>query len=402
MNRETIRQLHTKYEDLGTFVYDRLNINSFMILNGFGYRLSRDSVRFAGIAHDVRRLLVRQGVLMNGMRVISTMFPVLAGAMIYFYGGLRVIDEDLTLGLLLAFIALSMRLVDPVSGLAHLNANLVGSLALLDRLFSWIDLEPEIVDSPSARDIRVTNSRLAFKQVCFEYEPNEEILSGLTFNVDPGQLTALVGPSGSGKTTATNLMLRFYDPTSGSIEFGGHDLREFTLNSLRSYTSIVPQDSVVLSATVRENLQIAKQDASDEELLAACAAAQLRKVVEGLPEGLDTTLGEFGYRFSGGERQRLAIARAILKQPRLLIMDEPTSSLDSITETAVRSALSSALGDATTIVIAHRLSTVLAADKILVLDGGCCIDEGTQGATQSLRTLPTSLRRAVCPRTNLT
>ena len=160
MNREAMRQLSPKYEELDSFVHGRLNINSFMILNGFGYRLSRDSARFAGIVDDLRRVLVRQSLVLQGMRIISTMYPVLAGAALYFYGGLQVIDDDLTLGLLLAFIALSMRLVQPVSGLAHLNVSLVGSLPLLERLFNWIDLEPDIVDSVTARDIRVTNSQL--------------------------------------------------------------------------------------------------------------------------------------------------------------------------------------------------------------------------------------------------
>ena len=376
MNRDTLKRLFAKHEEIGSFVFGRLNINGFVLLNGFGYDKTLDSGRFGDGATDVMRLSIRQRTLMNGVSLTFAVLPVLISAAIYFYGGLEVIGGELTLGVLTAFITLSMMLMSPVMSLANTNVNLIGSLALFDRIFEWIDLEPEVVDSPTARDLPVTRGRVGFRDVCFEYDDGFPVLRGLSFDAEPGQLLALVGPSGAGKTTVTHLMLRFYDPTSGSIELDGHDLREYRLAALRRHTSIVPQESTVLNGSARENLLIAKPAATDDDLIAACEAAQLHDLLQTLPDGLDTELGEFGYRFSGGERQRLAIARAVLKQPKLLIMDEPTSALDSITEAAIREALATTLRESTTIVIAHRLSTILAAEKILVLDGGRCVDVG--------------------------
>ena len=243
-----------------------------------------------------------------------------------------------------------------------------------------MDAKTDVNDTPGARDLDVTQGRLSFEDVSFAYEPGELIIENLSFEADPGEMVALVGPSGAGKTSITYLALRFYDPVSGRVKLDGLDLRDIRLSSLRKFTSIVPQESVVFHTTVRENLLIAKPDATDEEIVAACRASQLHSLVESLPDGYETVVGEMGHRLSGGERQRLAIARAVLKQPKFLIMDEPTSSLDSITERSIRDALASMRsGDShpTIIVIAHRLSTILSADKILVLDEGCCVDSGT-------------------------
>ena len=298
LNRDTMKRLFAKHEEMGSFVSGRLNINGFVLINGFGYDKTLDSRRFGDAAADLLRLSVRQSMLMNGVSLMFAVLPVLVSAAIYFYGGLQVIGGDLTLGLLMAFIAFFMRLMSPAVRLAHMNVNLIGSLALFDRIFEWIDLEPEVVDSPSARDLSVARGRLEFRDVCFAYDDSPPVLLGLSFDAEPGQLLALVGPSGAGKTTVTHLMLRFYDPTSGSVELDGHDLREYRLDALRRHTSIVPQESIVLNGSVRENLLIAKLEATDDDLIAACAAAQLHDLLQILPDGLDTELGEFGYRFS--------------------------------------------------------------------------------------------------------
>ena len=305
--------------------------------------------------------------------------PVFVTALIYLYGGMQVIGGETSLGTIVAFATLSVMLAERMSGMASLIVALIGSLALFDRIFQWIDLEPDVKDAPDAQDLEDTCGQITFDGVSFEYELGAPVVADLSFEIESGELVALVGPSGSGKTTITYLTLRFYDPGIGSVMLDGRDLRDIRLSSLRRHTSIVPQESVIFHAKVKDNLLIAKPDATDEELAAACRDAQLHELVMSLPEGYDTVVGEMGYRLSGGERQRLAIARAILKKPKLLIMDEPTSSLDSITERAIREALASMRsGDAkaTTIVIAHRLSTILAADKILVLDKGRCIDSG--------------------------
>lgn len=292
---------------------------------------------------------------------------------------MQVIGESASLGTLVAFVALSARLTGPMNGLANLHVTVLGSLAVFDRIFPWIDAEPEVKNSPHAKELEKPEGHVVFENVSFEYESGSPVLKDLSIEISPRQLVALVGPSGAGKTTITYLALRFYDPASGSVKLDGRDLRDIRLSSLRRYTSIVPQECPVFHTTIRNNLLIAKPDATDEELVSACRAAQLHSLVESLPDGYQTVVGEMGYRLSGGERQRLAIARAVLKQPRLLIMDEPTSSLDSITERSIRDALASMRrGESrpTTIVIAHRLSTILSADKILVLDEGRCVDSG--------------------------
>ena len=282
----------------------------------------------------------------------------------------------MSVGELVAFAALSANLAAPVSTLARINVDVTGSIALFRRIFEWMDIKPEVADAPDARELAGASGHIAFENVSFEYDPGAPVLKDLSFEVRPGETAALVGRSGAGKTSAAYLAMRFYDPVGGRVRVDGEDLRGVTLASLRRHISLVPQESVAFSASARENLLIAKPDATDAELESACRAARIHDLLSSLPDGYDTKVGEFGHRLSGGERQRLSIARAILKRPAIMIMDEPTSSLDSITERAVRDALANHLQNAATIVIAHRLSTVMAADKIIVLDKGACVDTG--------------------------
>lgn len=380
LNRKLTSLMFAKHEELASFTSDRLNINGFILVNGLGYDKKLDSDRFADGTAELASVSVKQNMTMRVIDTVLGAAPTFVASLVYLYGGMQVIGESASLGTLVAFVALSARLTAPMNGLSNLHVTVLGSLAVFDRIFPWIDAEPEVSDSPNARDLDDPRGRVAFEDVSFEYEPGSPVLEDLSLEIDPGQMVALVGPSGAGKTTVSYLALRFFDPESGIVKLDGQDLRDIRLASLRRYTSIVPQECPVFHTTVRNNLLIAKPDATDEELVSACRAAQLHSLVESLPDGYQTIVGEMGYRLSGGERQRLAIARAILKQPRLLIMDEPTSSLDSITERSIRDALASMRsGDSrpTTIVIAHRLSTILTADRILVLDEGRCVDSGS-------------------------
>jgi ATP-binding cassette subfamily B protein len=369
-----------KHEEMVSFTAERFNINGFILLNGFGYEKGIDSKRFSRGTEDLARLHLLSNFTSHIPYAVAAIAPTMIAATVYLYGGMRVIGEETSLGVLVSFVALSTILGEKMVRLGELHIALSGSIAALGRFFQLMDSEPEVKDSPDAYDLGETLGHISFKDVSLEYEPGRLVVENLSFDIASGELVALVGPSGAGKTSITYLALRFYDPTSGSVKLDGRDLRDIRLSSLRRFTSIVPQESVVFHTTVRDNLLIAKPDATDEELVAACEAAQLHSLVESLPDGYQTVVGEMGYRLSGGERQRLAIARALLKRPRILIMDEPTSSLDSITERAIRDALASMRSEGsrpTTIVIAHRLSTILAADKILVLDEGRCIDSGT-------------------------
>ena len=379
LNRKYSAAAMVKWEEMQSFTIERLSINGFLLLNGFGYDKAIDSKRFSDGTSEAARLALARNFSYHATGSIGELLPSLIGASIYLYGGVQVIGLEASLGSLVAFVSLSTMLAYRMTNLGDLYVSLLGSMAVFERFFHWMDLEPEVKDSPYAHDLEEIQGRLSFQGVTFGYEVGEPVIENLSFEIEPGELVALVGPSGAGKTSITYLALRFYDPVSGSVKLDEHDLRDLRLSSLRKFTSIVPQESVVFHTTVRENLLIAKPDAADDELVAACEAAQLRSVIESLPDGYQTVVGEMGYRLSGGERQRLAIARAILKRPKILIMDEPTSSLDSITERSIRDALSQMRESGnrvTTIVIAHRLSTILSADKILVLDGGRCIDSG--------------------------
>ena len=376
LNGKAITTLFRKHQEgLGLSV-ERLSVNGFTLLNGLGYDKRRDLQRFDDVNADIAAASTRQGMAVGATYILLGVFSLVGAALVYGLGGLSAIGEDISVGELVAFAALSANLAPPVSALARINVDVTGSAALFRRIFEWMDMKPEVADAPDARELAGAGGRIAFENVWFEYEPGAPVLKDLSFDVRPGEMAALVGLSGAGKTSAAYLALRFYDPVRGSVRIDGEDLRDVTLASLRRLISLVPQESVAFSASARENLLIAKPDATDAELESACRAARIHDLLSSLPDGYDTPLGEYGHRLSGGERQRLSIARAILKRPAIMIMDEPTSALDSITERAVRDALDDHLRNAATIVIAHRLSTVMAADKIIVLDKGERVDAG--------------------------
>lgn len=376
LNRKATDVLFDWGVETSSFTLDRLNVNGYILLNGVGYDQLSDSQKFRSMSDTFARLWIRQSVTKQIMTTLLVVFPLISSTIIYFYGGLDVIDGELSLGVLVAFVALSMRLASPVSDLAEIHVTMAGASVLLERILEWIYMTPEVADRPDAKSLGTVVGQLSLKNATVEHEPGHPVIDDLSVEFQPNHMSAIVGRSGAGKTTLTHLILRFYDPNSGSVEIDGHDLRSIKLTSLRKHLSLVPQESVVFNVSIKENLLLANPQASEEDLISACKASQLHDLIEGLPDGYNTVVGDFGYRLSGGERQRLSIARVILKQPSVIILDEPTSSLDSITERAIRNALDNFMGNTTTIIIAHRLSTILNADSILVLDEGRFVDCG--------------------------
>src|SRR5437870_4925321 len=269
------------------------------------------------------------------------------------------------------------RLYGPVGSLANLQVNVVGSLALFQRIFEYMDLPVVIDQKPEAVHLDQARGQVEFDQVTFRYGSSDRpALTDVSFRIEPGQLAALVGPTGAGKTTVTNLLPRFYDPQLGSVRLDGHDVRDLTLESLGRQVGMVFQDTFLFHASIRENLLYARPDATEAEMVAAAKAAYIHDFIESLPDAYDTVVGERGHRLSGGEKQRVAIARVILKDPRVLILDEATSNLDSESEHLIQVALRPLFRGRTSLVIAHRLSTILAADVILVMDHGEVVEQG--------------------------
>ncbi|WCR26549.1 ABC transporter ATP-binding protein/permease [Paenibacillus thiaminolyticus] len=314
---------------------------------------------------------------------VSTLGP-LGTALIYMYGGYQVIYGPMTIGAIVAFAAYLSRLYQPFGTLLNLHVEVVTAMGVFHRIFEYMDMEPEVTDRPNAKTLGTVQGAVEFADVTFRYGSGGEVLRGISFHAEPGEVVALVGPSGAGKSTLINLIGRLYDATSGTVFIDGYDVRDVTLESLRAQVAYVTQESFMFHATVADNLRIAKERATQDELEEACRKAYIHDMIAGLSQGYDTVVGERGHRLSGGERQRLAIARAILKNPRILILDEATSHLDSESEAYVQAALSELMQGRTTIVIAHRLSTVLSADQILVVEEGEIVERGRHEALLKL------------------
>jgi ATP-binding cassette subfamily B protein len=376
LRRSLRRQTHQAMADLNSHTQQTLNISGFLLMKVFG-RERDEAQRFKEKAQGVMALEIRQHLVGRWFFMFLGLFSIVGPALVYLWGGHLAIRGEMTVGTIVAFVAYLTRLYGPASAMATVYVDIQAALALFERIFEYLDTKSEIQEAPIPLTLDPVQGRLRFEDVSFEYVKGRSALRRLSFTVQPGQLVALVGPSGAGKTTITYLIPRLYDPTSGAIYLDGYDLRSLSLSSLRSAMGMVTQETYLFNATIRENLLYGRPRASDEELTRACKAAQLYDLIASLPEGYDALVGERGYRLSGGEKQRLAIARLILKNPRILIMDEATSHLDSLSESLIRVALEPLLRERTSIVVAHRLSTVLRADVILVLEAGHLVEQGT-------------------------
>ncbi len=381
--------------DMGNAMTERFNVGGAMLLKLFGHRGTEDRL-YADKAGHVRDLGVRIALVTRIFMATVLLVPALALALVYGVGGHLVIDGTLTLGSLLALGTLLVRLLGPLQSLSNVRIDVMTALVSFERVFEVLDLPSTVQEAPDATALPREAASLEFDHVGFTYpraeeislasletvartesRPSGQVLHDISFSAGPGQMVALVGPSGAGKTTVTHLVARLYDAGSGTVRVGGEDVREVTLQSLEDAVGYVTQDAHMFHDTIAANLRYARPDAADEQLWAALEAAQIAPLVRALPEGLDTVVGDRGYRLSGGERQRLAIARLLLKAPRIVVLDEATAHLDSESEAAVQRALDAALAGRTSLVIAHRLSTVRNADTILVLDGGRIVQRGT-------------------------
>jgi len=382
--------------DLSATMTERFGVSGALLVTLFGRR-AEEHDRFAERAGAVRDISVR--IAMNGRFFITSLGLVaaLATALVYGVGGSLAIDGALTVGTLTALAALLGQLYGPLTSLTNLRIDVMNALVSFDRVFEVLDLRPMIDDAPEARPVTGPAS-VTFEGVSFRYPSpaevslaslesvatteqrlNAEVLHDVSFTVEPGQTVAVVGRSGGGKTTMTHLVARLYDVAQGSVRVGGVDVRELELASLRRFVGYVTQDAHMFHDTIAANLRYADPHASDERIWAALEAAQIRELVEELPDGLQTLVGERGYRLSGGERQRLAIARLLLKAPPVVVLDEATAHLDSESEAAVQRALDTAMQGRTSLVIAHRLSTIRDADLILVVDHGRIVQQGRHG-----------------------
>ena len=381
--------------EMSSTMTERFNVSGAMLVALYG-EPDREREYFRSRARRVADIGIKMAMLNRLFFIALTSVAAIATAFAYGIGGHLAINGGVTVGTLLAITALLARLYGPLTALSNVRIDVMTSLVSFERVFEVLDLQPMVKNQNGAKVLVTKEPRIEFDNVNFSYPRAEEIslaslesaakaetvqsgqvLRNLSFVAEPGTMTALVGPSGAGKTTISALLPRLYDVTEGSIKIDGNDIRELSLESLRESIGVVMQDAHLFHESIAENLRYAKQDATIEQMQAACEAAQIWKLIESLPNGLDTMVGERGHRLSGGEKQRLAIARLLLKSPAVVILDEATAHLDSENEQLVHAALQTALKGRTSIVIAHRLSTVREADQILVLEKGSIVERGT-------------------------
>lgn len=419
--RKLVKQQYELNADLDSQLAETLNVSGALLTKLFG-RQTMQVQKMATSSEKLADLGVQQAIVGRGLFLMLGLVAAVGTAIVYFGGGLLVFQGAFTVGTIIAFAAYLGQLYGPISSLINSRVDLATSLVSFERVFETLNIPVEIQDKPNALELKNIQGNLSFENVSFSYLAGDEkesqnpyikelmdeyhvngknganghqaedgetehsarvvptrrmALQNVSFESRAGQLVALVGPSGAGKTTITYLIPRLYDPTEGQILIDGHDLRDVTLESLAHQIGMVTQETYLFHDTVRANLLYAKPDATDEEMESAARAANIHNFISKLPKGYDTVVGERGYRLSGGEKQRVAIARVILKNPRILVLDEATSSLDSESEALIQDALKPLMRNRTSVVIAHRLSTILAADVILVVDDGKIVERGT-------------------------
>ena len=380
--------------EMSSTMTERFNVSGALLVSLYGDRLA-ESGNFRSKARRVADMGIKIAMLNRIFFIAMTSVAAIATSFAYGIGGHLAISQKITIGTLLAITALLARLYGPLTALSNIRVDVMSALVSFERVFEVLDLEPMVKEIAQPKIISSEVPKIQFRNVGFAYPKAEdislasleaaakpelvesgEVLRGISFECQPGTLTAIVGPSGAGKSTISGLLPRLYDVTSGSIEINGMDIRDSSISQLRSLIGIVTQDSHMFHESILDNLRYAKSEATQEEILRACDAAQIGDFIRSLPNGLETVVGERGHRLSGGEKQRLAIARLLLKAPRIVILDEATAHLDSENEALVQEALKVALVGRTSIVIAHRLSTIVHADQILVIDNGKIIESG--------------------------
>ena len=374
-----LKDSQAKSDEMNQLINETLSVSGSLLVKLFT-REKREYERFVKVNEEVTRLNLKEQQSGRWFRVVMGLFTQLGPLLIYFAGGwiiIRHADPGLTVGTVTATVSLVNRLYRPVESLLNIHVDFTRSLALFTRIFDYFDMENPIVSPENGKKPDVSDGDIVYDHVAFSYDPEKPLLKDIDFTVPAGKMYAVVGPSGSGKSTVVNLIPRLYDVLRGSVKIAGTDVRDFDLSYLRSCIGVVTQDSYLFNGSIRENLLYAKENATQEELDTACFIANLNDFIASQPEGYETLVGNRGLKLSGGEKQRLSIARVILKDPKILILDEATSALDSITENAIQEALEALMEGRTSIVIAHRLSTVLKADRILVLKDGVIAEQGS-------------------------